>query len=172
MSCRDLITWQDTKIISDIMTSSNGNISALLALCAGNSLVNGEFPSQRPVMWSFDVFFDLHQDKWLSKQSRRQWFETPSCSLWRPCNTISGCLETCLFIYSGSSLSLRKKKSRKVWLYHFKNSKSYVLLVWNSSLTSVFVFCVKHLSSRFIHGLLLWPLSELMYRQFSNIRCT
>ena len=31
----------------------------LLALCAGNSPVNGEFPSQRPVTWSFDVFFDL-----------------------------------------------------------------------------------------------------------------
>ena len=29
--------------------------SALLALCAGNSSVNGAFPSQRPVMQSFDV---------------------------------------------------------------------------------------------------------------------
>ena len=37
------------------MTSSNGNIYAL-ALCAGNSpvTVTGEFPSQRPVTWSFD----------------------------------------------------------------------------------------------------------------------
>ena len=33
--------------------------SALLALCAGNSPVTGEFPAQRPVMRSFDVFFDL-----------------------------------------------------------------------------------------------------------------
>ena len=33
--------------------------SALLALCAGNSLVTGEFPSQTPVTWSFDVSFDL-----------------------------------------------------------------------------------------------------------------
>ena len=33
--------------------------SALLALCAGNSPVSGEFPSQRPVARSFDVFFDL-----------------------------------------------------------------------------------------------------------------
>ena len=32
-----------------MMTSSNENISALLALCAGNSPVIGEFPSQRPV---------------------------------------------------------------------------------------------------------------------------
>ena len=33
--------------------------SALLALCVGNSPVTGEFPSQRPVTQSFDVFFDL-----------------------------------------------------------------------------------------------------------------
>ena len=33
--------------------------SALLSLCAGNSLVTGEFPAQRPVMRSFDVFFDF-----------------------------------------------------------------------------------------------------------------
>ena len=33
--------------------------SALLALCAGNSPVTGEFPAQRPVTRSFDVFFDL-----------------------------------------------------------------------------------------------------------------
>ena len=32
--------------------------SALLALCAGNSPVNVEFPAQRPVTQSFDVFFD------------------------------------------------------------------------------------------------------------------
>ena len=35
---------------------------------------------------SFDVFFDLHLNKRLSKQSRRRWFETPSRSLWRDCN--------------------------------------------------------------------------------------
>ena len=28
----------------------------LLALCGGNSPVTGEFPSQRPVTWSFDIF--------------------------------------------------------------------------------------------------------------------
>ena len=32
---------------------------ALLALCAGNSPVTDEFPAQRPVTPSFDVFFDL-----------------------------------------------------------------------------------------------------------------
>ena len=31
-------------------------------------------------------FFDLRQNKQLSKQSRRRWLETPSRSLWRHCN--------------------------------------------------------------------------------------
>ena len=57
--------------------------SALLALCAGNSPVTGEFPSQRPVTQSFDVFFDLRLNKRLNKQSWVWWFETPLCSFWR-----------------------------------------------------------------------------------------
>ena len=36
--------------------------SALLAICAGNSPVIGEFPAQRPVTLSFHVFFDLIND--------------------------------------------------------------------------------------------------------------
>ena len=42
--------------------------SALLALCAGNSPVTGEFPAQRPVTRSFDVFFDLRLYQQLNKQ--------------------------------------------------------------------------------------------------------
>ena len=64
-----------------------GTFSASLILCAGNSPVTGEFPMQRPVTRSFDVFFDLHLNQRLSKQSRRRWFETPSCPLWRHCNS-------------------------------------------------------------------------------------
>ena len=64
----------------------NGNISALLALCAGNSLAIGEFPSQRPLTRSFDVYFDLRLNKRLSKLWWGWWFEAPSCQLWRPCN--------------------------------------------------------------------------------------
>ena len=60
--------------------------SALLALCARNSPVTGEFPEQRPVTPCFDVFFDLRLNKRLSKQSWGWWFETPSRSLWRHCN--------------------------------------------------------------------------------------
>ena len=40
---------------------------ALLALYAENSPVTGEFPSQRPVTRSFEIFFDLRLNKRLSK---------------------------------------------------------------------------------------------------------
>ena len=55
--------------------------SALLANCAGNSPVPGEFHTQRPVTRSFDDFFDLHPNKRLSKQRWGWWFETPPCPL-------------------------------------------------------------------------------------------
>ena len=42
--------------------------SALLTLCMGNSPVTGEFPAQRLVTQSFDIFFDLRLNKQLSKQ--------------------------------------------------------------------------------------------------------
>ena len=37
--------------------------SALLAICAGNSPVTGEFPTQSPVTRSFDVFFNVRLKK-------------------------------------------------------------------------------------------------------------
>ena len=65
--------------------------SALLSICAGNSPVPGEFPTQRPVTRSFDIYFHLRPDTRLSKQSRGWWFETLSHSLWRHCNESVTC---------------------------------------------------------------------------------
>ena len=65
--------------------------SVLLAICAGNSPVTGEFPTQRPVTRSFDVFFDLRPNQRLSKQLQGWWFETPSRPLWRHCNDVCSC---------------------------------------------------------------------------------
>ena len=62
--------------------------SALLDLCAGNSPVTGEFPTQRPMTRSFDVFFDLCLNKCLSNQSRGWWFEAPSRPSWRHGNVM------------------------------------------------------------------------------------
>ena len=63
-----------------------GTFSALLALYEGNSPVTGEFPAQRPMTRSFDVFFYVRLNKRLSKQSWSWWFDTPSRSSWRHCN--------------------------------------------------------------------------------------
>ena len=71
------------------MTSSNGNISALLAICTGHSPFPGEFHAQRPVTRSYDVFFDQHPNKRLSKQWWGCWFKTPSCTLWRHRNVVT-----------------------------------------------------------------------------------
>ena len=60
--------------------------SASLNFCSGNSQVTGEFHSQRPVKWSYDLLFDLHLNKRLIKQTWGWWFETQSRSLWRHCN--------------------------------------------------------------------------------------
>ena len=62
--------------------------SVLLDICVGNSPVTGEFPTQRPVTRSFDVFFDLRLNKRLSKQSWGWWFETPWRPLWRDSNVL------------------------------------------------------------------------------------
>ena len=78
-----------------MMASSNGNIFRVAGHLYGEftghpwiPCVIGQFPSQRPVMRSFDIFFDLRLNKRLSNQSRGWWFETPSHSLWRHRNVI------------------------------------------------------------------------------------
>ena len=78
--------------------------SALLAICAGNSPVPGEFRAQRPVTRSFDVFFALHPNKRLSKQWWGWWFETPPFPLRRHrngCQNVGG-----VIVYYGQSAPL------------------------------------------------------------------
>ena len=71
-----------------MMTSSNGNIFRVTGPLCGEFTGPGEFPTQRPVTWSFGVFFDLRLNKRLRKQPWGWWFETPSWSLWRQCYAI------------------------------------------------------------------------------------
>ena len=70
------------------MTSSNGNIFRVTGHLCGEFTGPGEFPTQRPVTRSFDVYFDLRPNKRLSKQSLGWWFETLSPPLWRHRNDI------------------------------------------------------------------------------------
>ena len=60
--------------------------SALLTLCKGKPPVTGGFPLQKPMTRSFDVFFGMGLNKWLSKQSKCRWFETPCRSLCCRCS--------------------------------------------------------------------------------------
>ena len=92
--------------------------SALLYLCAGISPVPGEFPSQRSVTRSFDVFFDLSLNKTLIKQSRRLWFETASRSLWRHCNEH---ITSCCFV-------LTSPYAPNTFTYKYWYAISYMLL--------------------------------------------
>ena len=83
----------------NMMTSSNGNIFRLTGQLCGPD----EFHAQMPVTWSFDVFFDLHLNKRLSKQSWGWWFETPSRPLWRQSNVLP--------VFTGDVTLLRVWKS-------------------------------------------------------------
>ena len=68
-----------------MMTSWNGNIFCVTGLLRGEFTGPRWIPAQRPVTWSFDVFFDLCLNRRLSKQSCGWWFETLSRLLWRHC---------------------------------------------------------------------------------------
>ena len=81
------VYWHRTRVIAVyMMTSSNGNIFRVTGPLCGEFTGPGEFPAQRPVTRSFDVFFDLCLNKRLSKQWWGWWFVTLSWSLWRQCN--------------------------------------------------------------------------------------
>ena len=68
--------------------------SALRPFSVGNSQVTGEFPSQRPVTRSFDIFFALRLNKRLSKQWWGWWFETLLHPLWRHCDVVISLINT------------------------------------------------------------------------------
>ena len=115
--------------------------SALLALCAGNSPVYGEFPAQRPVTRSFDDFFDLRLNKRLSKQSWCWWFETPSSLLWRHCNAMWVLwmyerdlnLDAIIFQQQFSVFSpakVRLKQQPQAFIHCSKRRRMTIRLVW------------------------------------------
>ena len=60
--------WQPKVVRIPTMTSSNWNISAFLALCAGNSPVTSEFPSQMPVTRSLMFFICTSACGWVNSR--------------------------------------------------------------------------------------------------------
>ena len=80
--------------------------SASLAICAGNSPVAREFPTQRPLTRSFDVFFDLRLNKRLNKQSWGWLFETLSRPFWCHCNVIFFHRNFCQYEYDITKIGI------------------------------------------------------------------
>ena len=70
------------------------------------SPVNSPHKGQR----SFDIFFDLHPNKRLSKQWWGWWFETQSCSRWRHRNACN------LGLYSISGGATYRKVSQSIYI--------------------------------------------------------
>ena len=96
--------------------------SALLDLCEGNSSVTGEFPSQRPVTQSFDVFFDMRLNKRLSKHSWGWWFETPLRPLWRHCKDSTRC------VLVMALLEIQKDPYQYIWII----KRSQIWISWTN----------------------------------------
>ena len=82
-----------------MMTSSNENIFRVTGPLCGEFTGPGEFPTQRPVTRSFDVFFDLRPNKRLSKQWRGWWFETLSRPFWRHRNVYEYKMKIGMYVY-------------------------------------------------------------------------
>ena len=105
------------------MTSSNGNIFRVTGPLCGEFTGPGEFPAQRSVTRSFDVFFDLRLNKRLRKQSWGWW-------LWRHCNVFVFRYVWIPFIHSSRGGEI------------FRNIKSAV--VYDSPTTISTVIHIRH----------------------------
>ena len=120
-----------------MMTSSNGNIFRVTGPLCGEFTGPGEFPTQRPVTRSFDVFFDLLLNKRLSKQPWGWWFETLYWSLWRHCNA------KCTLVISGQF------SANNSW-------KTFLNLPMRATFLGVFV------SAIYDHEFKIWHYSEVI----------
>ena len=132
------------------------HFSALLAICAGNSPVTGEFPAQRPVTRSFDVLFDLHLNKRLSKQSYGWWFETPSRPLWRQSNGYRASGQT---LYFSAILRVDVRTPQSFWLFKIVSlNRMVIVLNWISiqGLQILFARCHFFSQNRFRYASLNW----------------
>ena len=113
--------------------------SALLVICA-NSSVTGEFPTQRPMTRSIEVFFDLRPNKLLSKQSWGWWFDTPSRPLWHQCDVssfVENVLHSALIIFHKTKRTIKISSYLRRKHAHLKsNSAKFTTItrLWHTSL--------------------------------------
>ena len=110
-----------------MMTSSNGNIFRVTGPLCGEFTGPGEFPTQRPVTRSFDVYFDLRLNKRLCKQSWGLWFETLLCPLWRHSNVL----------YQVHKIAFSKHITTQLQKHFIEGSRVFC---WNDAITMTYVY--------------------------------
>ena len=71
-------------MVPNMITSSNGSIFLVTGPLCGEGTGDRWIPLT--VTWSFDVLFDLCQNKQSSKQPKHRWLEMLSSSSWHHCN--------------------------------------------------------------------------------------
>ena len=91
--CLVLVSWSSFLVWNHWAMFMNGSwwrhqmeFFRVTGLLCGSYTGHRWIPSQRPVTRNFDIFFDLHPNKQLSKESWGCWFGASSRSLWRYCN--------------------------------------------------------------------------------------
>ena len=118
------------------MTSSNGNIFRVTGPLCGEFTGPGEFPTQRPVTRSFDVYFDLRLNKRLCKQSWGWWFETLLCPLWRHSN---GILDKGKGWWSSSTAAVNTIENEYLFLISCIHYSDLIMTTMASQITSLTV---------------------------------
>ena len=115
-----------------LMTSSNGSIFRVTGPLWGEFTGGWWIPLTKASDAQLWCFLWYTFDKRLRKQSKRQWFETPSCSLWLHCNGFH-------FIWS---LFARVPLTRSQHWKKYLSPNSYYMylnLWWSTSLTHICV---------------------------------
>ena len=138
-----------------MMTSSNGNIFRVTGHLCGEFTSPGEFPLQRPVTRSFDIFFDLRLNKRLRKQPWSWWFEMVSCPLWRHCNDIPYEWISILFSWL-RPCNARPQTEIRPWLHQcqWSHHEGCLWFLMKSPLCSQSEAWCQYLLKLFVH---LWP---------------
>ena len=126
--------------------------SRLLAFCAGNTPFNDEFPSQRPVTRSFDVFYHGCLNKRLSKQSWGWWSEMPSRSLWRHCNVVGLYLVAWPLIGCLSSVSWQRFTKRRYCFHSPDLTILWMIMMFSEGHSSVVTYAMPNKKRMLISG--------------------
>ena len=124
--------WTKTNVeFDDMMASSNGNIFRFTGPLCGEFLSHRGVPLTKASDAGFRCFYQ-RLNKWFSKQSRRRWSETPSCSLWRHCNGAGKDIQLVVGRQIASELH--------IYLYYLMIHESWYILFpcnWCSGLLSL-----------------------------------